>query len=237
MKKNIKIKFFTRNNGYSKGIYSSLNCGMKSNDKLVNIKNNIYKAKNNFSREKKILVLPNQYHSNKAIIVKNSIKNYKCDGLVTNSSEVILGITTADCIPIILTDHDRGIIGICHAGWKGLVGGIIENTIKKMSYLSSNRSDISAFIGPCIRKSSYEVSRSFIDGLNREFQTFALKKKENYYYDLPKLAKFILNKSLISKIHDTKKNTFADSNYFSFRESKKRGLSDYGRNISMVSLN
>lgn len=237
MKKLIKIKFFTKNGGMSKGIYKSLNCGLSSRDNPLNIKENIYKAVNKISKQKKILIMPKQYHSNKCLIFKKSNKNYNCDGLVTNDPNVILGITTADCLPIILFNKKKKIIGICHAGWKGLIGGILENTIKKILQLSSNDGDIQAFIGPCIRKMSYEVSEKFIKALKPKYRIFAHKKKEKIYYDLPKLAKFILNESNIYKIHDTKKNTFYDNNYFSYRENKKRGLSDYGRNISLVTLN
>ncbi len=237
MSKFMKIKFFTKNNGYSKGIYSSLNCGLNSRDHRHNINKNILKAVKKISNKKKILILPSQYHSNKCLIINESVKKYKCDGLVTNNPNVILGITTADCLPIVFINKKKNIIGICHAGWKGLVGGILENTIKKMIELNSKNIDIQAFIGPCIRKMSYEVSESFIKELNPNYQIFSYKKKGKYFYDLPKLAKYILNKSNILKIHDTKKNTFSDSNYFSYRESKKRGLSDYGRNISLVTLN
>ena len=84
---------------------------------------------------------------------------------------------------------------------------------------------------------SYEVSEKFIKALKPKYRIFAYKKNKKIYYDLPKLAKFILNESNIYKIHDTKKNTFNDNNYFSYRQNKKRGLSDYGRNISLVTIN
>ena len=115
--------------------------------------------------------------------------------------------------------------------------GIIENTINKMNYLGSKNRKIAAVIGPCIRKMSYEVSELFINDLKPKYRNFSYKNKDKFYYDLPKLAKFILKEANISKIHDTKKNTYFDNNYFSYRKSKKRNLSDYGRNISMVTLN
>ena len=233
----IKYKFFTRNNGFSTGIYRSLNCGLLSKDNSINIKNNINKAVNKISKKNKLLILPNQYHSNKCLIFDKSMKKYRCDAIVTNNPNVILGITTADCLPIILANKKRGIIGICHAGWRGLVKGVLENTIKKMKILNSQNIDIQVFIGPCIRKMSYEVSEIFIEKLNPNYQIFSYKKKGKYFYDLPKLARFILNDLNIYNIHDTRKNTFTDSDYFSYRESKKRGLADYGRNISMVMLN
>ena len=237
MSKFIKLKFFTRNNGSSKGIYKSLNCGHSSKDKHADITKNIQYAVNQITNNKKLLILPDQYHSNKCTIVGKSNKNYQCDGLVTNNPNIILGVTTADCLPVILIDQKKKIIGICHAGWRGLTNGIIENTLKKMIKLDSRGKDIQVFIGPCIRKMSYEVSNSFIKGLKPSYQIFSFKSKGKYYYDLPKLAKYILNQSNIHNIHDFKKNTFVDSNYFSYRESKKKGYSDYGRNISMVTLN
>ena len=84
---------------------------------------------------------------------------------------------------------------------------------------------------------SYEVSKSFVSSLEPKYRIFAYKKKEKYYYDLPKLAKNILSETGILSINDTKKNTFVDTNYFSYRESKKNNYPDYGRNISMVALN
>ena len=237
MIKKIKIKFFTRNSGFSKGIYKSLNCGLRSKDNPYRIKANIEEAVIKFSKQKKLLILPRQFHSNKCLIVKNTIKNYHCDGLVYNKSNIILGITTADCLPIILIDQKKKVFGICHAGWRGLLGGIIQNTIKKMRQLSSKNSNIQAYIGPCIRRMSYEVSKSFVNSLEPKYQIFVYKKKGKLYYDLPKLAKYILSETGILNINDTKKNTFVDTNYFSYRESKKNNYSDYGRNISMVTLN
>ena len=233
----MKIKFFTKNNGFSKGIYKSLNCGLRSKDNPKRIKANIDEAITNFSKQKKALVLPVQSHSNKCLIVKNINKNYHCDGLVSNKSNIILGITTADCLPIILIDQKNKVFGICHAGWRGLLGGIIQNTIKKMRQLNSKNTNIHAYIGPCIRKMSYEVSKSFVVSLPHKYRVFSYKKKEKYYYDLPKLAKYILSETRIFNINDTKKNTFIDANYFSYRESRKNKFTDYGRNISMVALN
>ena len=80
-----------------------------------------------------------QTHSNKVVIInsknKNSIK-FKSDALITNIKGIALGVVTADCVPIILFDVNNQIIGCIHAGWKGAISGIIENTIKKFKKLS-----------------------------------------------------------------------------------------------------
>ena len=237
MTKKIKFKFFTRNNGHSKGKYKSLNCGLKSKDKSNLIQLNISKAVAKISNTPKNLILPSQSHSNKCIIVSNNQKNYNCDALVSNDLNCILGVTTADCLPIIFYDDNENNIGVCHAGWKGLTRGIIENTINKMNYLGSKNRKIAAVIGPCIRKMSYEVSESFIKDLPYHYKQFSFLYNSKFYFDLPKLASYILSSQGIKKIKDVRKNTFLDRNYFSFRESKKKNWDDYGRNISLITIN
>tara|TARA_A100001011_G_scaffold285833_1_gene296409 strand:- start:1750 stop:2463 length:714 start_codon:yes stop_codon:yes gene_type:complete len=237
MNKSIKYKFFNNKNGKSKGIYSSLNCGLKSQDNFKNIKKNIEIAKKSISKKEKILIIPNQSHSNKCLIVRKNKFNYNCDSIVTRGDKFILGITTADCLPIILIDYLDGVIGICHAGWKGIKRGIIENTVNKMIKIGSKRSNLSAFIGPCIRKYSYEVSIEFVNGMNLNAMDFYTKKNDKYFFDLPKLAKFKLNSLGVFKIVDSKIDTYKNKNYFSYRRSAYQRLKDYGRNISLVTIN
>ena len=237
MKKQIKYKFFTKNNGLSSGIYKSLNCGLKSKDDINKVKSNIALAASYISREKKKIIIPNLLHSNKCMIVNKIYKEYKCDGLVSQRDDVILGVTTADCLPIIFYDSKSMIIGICHAGWKGLLRGILQNTINKMLYLGSRKKNIYSVIGPCIRKKSYEVSESFISELPTKYKVFSSKICGKYYYDLPALAVFIISKCGVSNINDIKRNTFMSRNYFSYRESKKKKYPDYGRNVNLISIN
>ena len=98
----MKIKFFTKNNGFSKGIYKSLNCVLRYKDNPKRIKANIDGAITIFSKKKKPLILPVLSHSNKCLIVNNINQNYHCDCLVSNKSNIILVINTSDCLLIIL---------------------------------------------------------------------------------------------------------------------------------------
>ena len=170
----IKYKFFSKNNGFSKGIYSSLNCGIKSKDHSNNIKKNINLALKKIGFPNRKLILPNQNHTDKCLILESEDNHLiKADGIVTKSKNFVIGVTTADCIPIILFDPEKEIIGICHAGWKGLSKGIIENTVSKMLILGSKCKKINAVIGPCIRESSYEVDRDF-------YKKFALPLENDF---------------------------------------------------------
>ena len=236
MTKFIRYKFFSKNQGSSKGIYKSLNCGLKSLDNKKNVKQNLNLAKRSLIKKDKNLIIPDQYHSNKCLVAKANNLNPKCDALVTSDNSLILGITTADCLPIIFCDPKNQVIGIAHAGWKGLVKGVIQNTIKKMISLGAQEKSIKSIIGPCIRVKSYEVNEEFVNKLNTQYQRFAIRQTQKTYFDLPKLAKYILSESNISSVHDIKKNTYLDKNYFSFRESKKKKQKDYGRNINLISI-
>ena len=236
MKKFIRYKFFSKNHGSSKGIYKSLNCGLKSFDNKKNVKQNLNIAKRTLFKQNKILIIPDQYHSNKCLIATPNNPYPKCDALVTSDNSLILGITAADCLPIIFYDQKNHVIGIAHAGWKGLVKGVVQNTLNKMINLGAQKNSIKSIIGPCIRAGSYEVNKDFVKKLKTEYQKFAVRRMQKIYFDLPKLAKYILLNSNICEVHDTKKNTFLDKNYFSFRESKKKKLKDYGRNINLISI-
>ena len=236
MKQSVKFKFFNNKNGKSKGIYNSLNCGLKSKDHKNNVKENIEIAKNLISKEKKVLIIPNQSHSSKCLIVRKNKSVYNCDGVVTRDDKFILGITTADCLPIIFIDYQNKVIGICHAGWRGLKRDIIENTITKMLKIGSKKQNIKAYIGPCIRKSSYEVSREFTNFMKFDVKGLWTKKGDKYYFDLPKLAKCKLNDFGISEIVDSKTDTFRDKKYFSYRRSIHLKHRDYGRNLSLVTI-
>ncbi len=132
--KHIKGAFFSKKNGTSKGIYKSLNCGLSSKDNKKNVLKNRKIALKKIGLEKKKLIIPNQIHSNKVIIVNEKSVNKKitADALLTTSNKIVLGILTADCAPILFFDKKKNIISIVHAGWKGAKNGIIKNTLKLM---------------------------------------------------------------------------------------------------------
>ena len=129
--KKIKHCFFSRRNGFSKGIYKGLNCGKGSKDKKINVKKNLdYVAKKmDIKRDK--LILMHQTHSNKVVEIKKN--NYKkkiiADAMITKMKGFALGVLTADCVPIVLYDTKNEIVGCIHAGWKGAFFGVIKNTI------------------------------------------------------------------------------------------------------------
>ena len=239
--KQVKHCFFSRKNGFSKGIYKGLNCGKGSKDKKENIKKNLdYVAKKmDVKRDK--LILMHQTHSNKVVEIKKN--NYKkkviADAMITKMKDFALGVVTADCVPIIIYDAKNEIVGCIHAGWKGTFSGIIKNTISKIKKNSSSNK-FYACVGPCIGRKSYEVDKNFYNMFMAESKNnkiyFSNKNKTKKLFNL---RKFVTNKLLEANIRvdQVDRDTFAEkSNFFSYRRSCKLKQKDYGRCISAICM-
>ena len=236
--KRIKHCFFSRKNGFSKGIYKGLNCGKGSKDNRKNINKNLNYVAKKMAVEKTKLILMHQTHSNKVVEIKKS--NYKkiivADAMITKMNDIALGVLTADCVPIIIYDVRNKIIGCIHAGWKGAFSGIIKNTIKKIN----SKNKIYAAVGPCIGNKSYEVDlkfyKKFVSKSWKNKRYFTQKTKTKKLFNL---RKFVADKllKLGVKVDHVDKDTFAEkSNFFSYRRSTILKQKDYGRCISTVRL-
>ena len=243
LKKQKKINhcFFSRKNGFSKGIYNSLNCGKGSKDKKINILKNLNFVAKKMNIKKNKLILMHQTHSNKVAVVKkeNLDKNIIADAMVTKIKGIALGVLTADCVPIILYDANNKIIGCIHAGWKGAFSDIIKKTINKIKKINSNNK-IFACIGPCIGKKSYEVDLIFYRKfINKSHQNKKYFIKKNSRKKLFNLRKFVADKLIKHKVkldHIDRDTYVEKSNFFSFRRSFKLQQKDYGRCISVISM-
>ena len=237
--KKISHCFFSNKNGFSKGIYKSLNCGRGSKDNKKNIQRNLSFVAKKMNVSKNKLILMYQTHSNKVVqINKNNLKSkIIADAMITKLKGVAIGVVTADCVPIILYDVKNEIIGCVHAGWKGAYSGIINKTISKIRNLSSNN-QIFACVGPCIGKKSYEVDLLFYKKfINRSIKNKKYFFKKNREKKLFNLRKFVTDKllKLKVKVDQVERDTFIEKhNFFSYRRAIKLRQKDYGRCISVV---
>jgi YfiH family protein len=239
--KNINHCFFSKKNGFSKGIYKSLNCGRGSKDDKKNINKNLIFVSNKIGVLKNKLILMHQTHSNKVVEIRknNYKKNIKADAMITKMKGVALGVLTADCVPVILYDIKNQIIGCVHAGWKGAYFDIIKNTINKIRKINSNN-QIYACIGPCIGQKSYEVDlvffKKFINKSKKNRKYFSYKNKKKKFFNLRKFVTDKLRKYRV-KVDHVNRDTFAQKNYFfSYRRSTKLNEKDYGRCISVICM-
>ena len=240
--KNIKHCFFSRKNGFSKGKYESLNCGLGSEDKKENILKNLESVSQKIGCKNEFLITLNQKHTNEVICfnsekdVKNKLEG---DAIVSKVKNVGISILTADCASVFFYDPKNKIIGCAHAGWKGALNGIIKNTVLKFNKLNSNNDDLIAVVGPCIDKKNYEVKNDFFKKFinqNQKNETFFQKTtNESYLFDLRGYINKEISNLNIKNIENIEKDTFSEVNFFySYRRSCLNKEKDYGRCISVI---
>ncbi len=240
----VRHAFFTRPGGISKGIYEGLNVGIGSNDDPLKVMTNRKMAAEFLGAEAENLVTLYQVHSPEVLIVEKPLNGErpKADGLVTNKPGLVLGVLTADCGPVLFADQEAGVIGACHAGWKGATGGVLESTLETMNRLGAKNSNITAILGPTISPDNYEVGPEFIDRLitlaTNNAQWIGPSENAGHgMFDLPGYIVDRLKKSGVSSAW-TGQCTYADElNFFSYRRTTHRGEPDYGRQLSAICIN
>ena len=172
------------------------------------------------------LVTLKQVHGNKVIHVTEPLnEQIEGDGLVTRVKGIAIGILSADCGPILFYDPIAGVIGACHAGWKGAKDGIIQATLKAMEEQGGGRSRIYATLGPTIQQMNYEVGPEFPNLFHDQYNSYFLpaQKEEHHYFNLPF---YIINQLLnedIMHVHDLEQNTFT-GNFSSRRRLLSQGM-------------
>ena len=241
-KLNVPHCFFSRNSGFSRGIYKSLNCGIGSNDNKKLVHKNIKFVESFLKIKKNNLKLMYQTHSSKVLKINHKNfekKRFKSDGITSDLKGVALGVLTADCVPILMYDKINKKICVLHAGWKGIFKGIIEKGIKKFS--KKNLNSLIVAIGPCIGKKSYEVDKllklKFLRQSKYYKKFFKASKKGKFLFDLRSIVNYKLKKAGVKEIDNINLDTFKDSkNFFSHRRSKQLKEPDYGRCLSVITL-
>lgn len=193
-----------------------------------------------FEDYKKIVagsIFAKQIHSNKATFITGRQKNIlETDALITNQ-KLILGVKTADCLPILFFDHYKKMVATLHAGWRGLNSGIIENTIIKMKKYGSHPQNILSVVGPHIRKCCYSVNRDHALMFKKKFSQIdkvVQVNRSKWYLDLTKIALFLLRESGIvrANIDILSECTYCNHKFYSYR---REGLSS-GRNYSVIGI-
>ena len=243
--KKINHGFFNRNNGFSKGIYRSLNCGPGSKDKKQNIKKNLKTVKKKIGKNSKKIFLLNQIHSNKFVYINKNFnfkkKRITADAIITDQKNIPIAVLTADCVPLLLYDNKKNVVATIHAGWKGALKGIIKKVINFMLKIGCKRNNITVAIGPCISQKNYEVKEDFkkkFMNKDKKNKSFFKKRKNLIYFNLPNYVKYQLKSNKITNVDLLNIDTFdKKNNYFSARRSLKLKHDDYGRNISIIMIN
>ncbi|MGY8666379.1 peptidoglycan editing factor PgeF [Bradyrhizobium sp. UFLA05-109] len=240
----LRHAFFTREGGVSSGIYAALNGGLGSNDDPALVAENRRRMAEHVGVRPEHFISLHQIHSPDVLVTDGawpSGPRPKGDAIVTRTPGLALGVSTADCGPVLFVDPNARVIGGAHAGWKGALTGVLESTIDAMEKLGAERGRIIAAVGPLIRQESYEVGNEFVarfievDADNAVF--FIPSVREGHaMFDLAGFIRIRLEAAGILMIDDLGLDTYADERFFSYRRSVHRKEPDYGRHIHAIAL-
>lgn len=241
----VRHAFFTREGGYSEGGYGSLNCGLASGDDREKVEANRALAAAQLDLPPESLAAVQQIHGNAVAVVGDDWQprhRPPADGLVSRRRGIALGVLGADCAPVLFADAEAGVIGAAHAGWRGALAGIVDNTVKEMIALGARPENMVAAIGPCIAQGSYEVGPEFPQLFLAEHAANAVfftpsDKPGHFRFDLPGYIAQRLNRSSIGTVTRTPCDTFRqEDRFFSYRRSQLAGEEACGRQLSAIAL-
>jgi polyphenol oxidase len=235
--------FLGRRGGMSVGDLAGLNVGFGSNDDREAIKGNRRLVVAALLPEAELATV-HQVHSAEVVLAARpwpQDERPRADGLVTDTPNLLLGILTADCAPVLFADHHAVVVGAAHAGWRGALAGVTDATIAAMELLGARRENIHAAVGPCIGPQSYEVDEGFrtrfveADRDNQRF--FASGPAGKPHFDLEAYVVHRLIAAGIGEVEALNLDTYSDADrFYSYRRATHLGQPDYGRQLSAIAI-
>lgn len=238
---NLEHCFTTRNAGFSKKVFSSLNLGYNTEDSHENVSNNYKLVLREIFEDKSIIRGIQTHSSNIKIIDENTRLSSHIyddtDGFITNQKNIVLSTTYADCTPIFFYDKVKDIVAIAHSGWKGTYKKISQNIIENMvNRFGSLVEDIIVGVGPSIGKDCYEVGEELLEkfsgiGLENCFE----RRDKKLHFDIKEANKQILLSIGIKteNLEVSSNCTFSEKNDF---YSYRRDNGNTGRMAGMIML-
>lgn len=235
--------FLGRRGGMSVGECAGLNVGRGSKDDPEAIAGNRRLAVAALLPDAELATV-HQIHSAEVVVAYEAWphdQRPRADAMVTDCPNLLLGILTADCAPVLFADHDAVVVGAAHAGWRGALAGVTDATIEAMELLGARRDHIHAAVGPCIAQPNYEVDDDFRhrflapDPDNARF--FVDGPAGKPHFDLEAYVVHRLIAAGIGEVEALNLDTYADDDrFFSFRRTTHRGEADYGRQLSAIAI-
>jgi YfiH family protein len=234
--------FFTRRGGVSSGPYSSLNASLSSSDSTENVLRNRVLVAEAMGVSPHMLLGVTQVHGTAVAVAENAWEVGQgpvADALVTGRRGMALGVVTADCAPVLFADAQAGVVGAAHAGWRGAVAGVLEETILAMERLGASRASLHAIVGPCIAQESYEVGDDLRDKVLADSASAARffapgKRDQHWQFDLAGYCLFRLTNFGLTPAAIGLDTCMDETRFFSHRRRTLRNEGPIGHQISVV---
>jgi YfiH family protein len=237
--------FFTRQGGVSAGRFASLNCSLSGRDDADAVQVNRARAADALGVAPDRLVGLTQVHGIAVATLNDpwpEDARPQADAMVTDRPGMLLGIVTGDCAPILFADAEARVAGAAHAGWRGAVAGVIEETLTAMEALGAARARIAAAIGPCIAQASYEVGPDLREALLAASPAGAAflapgQRADRWQFDLPGYCLMRLREAGVGAAAWVGEDTLAnEAKYFSHRRATLAGAGPIGHQLSAIAL-
>jgi YfiH family protein len=200
--------------------YGSFNLGLHVGDDERSVVQNRAHLAARFGRE---VYFPEQVHGTNVVHVDADSPVIAADAVVTGQLHCPIGILTADCLPVLFTS--KQLVGAAHAGWRGLVSGVLERTLEEFI----DPAEVSVWLGPCIGRDAFEVGPEVVDafvskhsGWSRYFQSVG--DSDSSIADLQGIARNLLENRGVVTIKSLEACTYSDSaRWYSYRRSGTTG--------------
>ena len=241
----VRHGFFTRSGGVSEGLYQSLNGGVGSEDSPAKVTENRARMARRLGVTPERFLTCYQIHSPEVVVAETpwpATERPRADAIVTRVPNLAIGVSTADCGPVLLADPQARVIGAVHAGWRGALTGVIDRALEAMEKLGARRNRVVAATGPMIRQPNYEVGQDLIDRfVAMEPNTVRFFKPGgrpgHAMFDLAGYIASRLRRAEVGAIEDLGHCTYADAaQFYSYRRATHRAEADYGRHINAIAL-
>jgi polyphenol oxidase len=218
----VRALITSRNGGGSSGPYASMNLGLRVDDDSDVVEANRRLLKRFLPAEPKWL---NQVHGTAVVDAETLTHLVQADASVTRSPGCVSVVMVADCLPILFADRTGSVVAAAHAGWRGLAGGVIENTLRALDRPPQN---LFAYLGPAIGPSAFEVGNdvrdAFIAADRAADHAFRPHKPGKWLADLFVLARQRLAKAGVLDVYGGGLCTYSDpARFFSHRRDKVSG--------------
>lgn len=165
-----------------------------------------------------------QVHGNHVVKFSQARPTQAADAIYSAQPSSVCAVLTADCLPILLCSDDGSEIAAVHAGWRGLVNGVIENTLQ---HFQNHGKDIRAYIGPAISQAAFEVGVDVYQAFSSlelvDSETFHPHRENKWMANLPLMAQRLLHRAGCTKVTQSNLCTFSDARFYSYRKDPHCG--------------
>jgi len=268
----VRHGFFGRQGGISSGLYDSLNVALGSADSAAAVAENrrrVVGALGNGDSENggdtaadAPLVTLYQTHSPDVVVVNSANPSDwpdyahqdrpRGDALITQTPGLLIGILTADCLPLLLYAPDIAAVAAVHAGWRGTLAGVVPATLQRLQALGADLSQLRAAAGPHLQATSFQAGQDLRDqflaanpAYEAHFQPWSSPNQpvavpseaDKWRFNLSAVVRDQLAAAGVPAVEVLPHDTYGDkTDWFSFRRATHRAESDYGRQVAAIAL-